>query len=390
MNKRICTVIFAYYPMDPRARRGVEALVDAGFEMDLICLRNQDEAPEEIIHGVHTYRLPLQKKRGSKLRYLWEYFAYFVLAFFKLSWLFIRKRYRIVHVNNMPDFLVFSALIPRLFGCKVVLDLQDPMPEVFIAKYNMKPSHWLIRTLRVLEKLSATFANEVLTANIAFEDLFVRSCKREKQTILMNSPDESIFTPQTPIPAKNKEKFIVMFHGTIVERNGLGDALYAINKIKDKISGLEFHVYGEGDFVSRFLDIKQALQLDDVVFFHGYTLIEDIAEALKGIDLGVIPNKRSPFTEINLPTRIFECLRMGKPVIAPDTRGIRDYFGSDDLFFFNPDEENSLADTILRAYESPALRDKMVENGLKVCEPHWWETEKQVLINMDKRLMKLD
>ena len=32
----------------------------------------------------------------------------------------------------MPDFLVFSALIPKLLGAKVVLDLHDPMPELMI------------------------------------------------------------------------------------------------------------------------------------------------------------------------------------------------------------------------------------------------------------------
>ncbi len=44
-------------------------------------------------------------------------------------------------------------------------------------------------------------------------------------------------------------------------------------------------------------------------------------------DIGVIPNRRSVFTELNMPTRIFEYLSQGKPVIAPGTPGILDYFG---------------------------------------------------------------
>ncbi len=388
MNKRICMVVFSYYPADPRPRREAEALIDAGFSVDMICLRNHNESAEETVHDVNIYRMPLQKKRGGKLRYLWEYFYFGLLAFFKLSWLFIRKSYRIVHVHNMPDILVFTALLPRLLGRKVVIDLHDPMPEVFIAKYDMADSHPMIKTLRVFEKLSIAFAHRVLTPNIAFEKLFAgRSCKPEKISVIMNSPDESIFAPQTPAPAEKKDSFIIMYHGTIVERNGLDTAIYAVAQLKDKIPGLVFHVYGEGDFVQRFLEIKEELSLGDTVQYHGFTPLEEIAEALKTINLGVIPNKRSPFTEINMPTRIFECLRMGKAVIAPDTQGIRDYFSQDDLFFFEPGDVDDLANTILKAYEQPQLRDQMLKNGLKICEPHWWVNEKQTLVNIETQLL---
>src|SRR5439155_24815829 len=56
-------------------------------------------------------------------------------------------------------------------------------------------------------------------------------------------------------------------------------------------------------------------------------------------DVGIIPNRRSIFTEINFPTRIFEYLARGKPVIAPLTTGIGDYFSKDELVVFNPRRE---------------------------------------------------
>ncbi len=388
MNKRVCMVVFSYYPADPRPRREAEALIDAGFEVDMICLRNHHETAKETVHGVNIYRMPLEKKRGGKLRYLWEYFYFGLLAFWQVSWLFMRKNYRILHVHNMPDVLVFSALLPRLLGRKVVIDLHDPMPEVFIAKYDMAENHVVIKMLRFLEKLSIGFAHQVLTPNIAFEKLFVgRGCPAEKIAVIMNAPDESIFTPQIALAAEKKDSFVVMYHGTIVERNGLDTAIYAIDKLKDKIPGLVFRVYGEGDFVQRFLHIKDTLGLGDAVQYHGFTPLEEIAAALKSIDLGVIPNKRSPFTEINMPTRIFECLRMGKPVIAPNTQGIRDYFSSEDLFFFEPGDADSLAAVILEAYEHPEKRDRILHNGLKICEPHWWVNEKQALVEIESKLL---
>jgi len=53
-------------------------------------------------------------------------------------------------------------------------------------------------------------------------------------------------------------------------------------------------------------------------------------------NVGLIPNLRNPFTEINMPTRIFENLAMEKPVIVPNTAGIRDYFDDSKMIFFEP------------------------------------------------------
>ncbi len=387
MNKRLCMVVFSYYPADPRPRREAEALVDAGWSVDMLCLRNLHESPTETVRGVQIYRLPLQKQRGGKLRYLWEYFYFGLLAFFKLTRLHISHPYRIVHVHNMPDILVFTALIPRLFGAKIVLDLHDPMPEVFIAKYEMAASHPVIRILRLFEKLSIAFAHRVLTPNLAFQALFVaRSCPPEKIQVLMNAPDERIFTPRTPSAVVNPDQFVIMYHGTIVERNGLDTALYAIAQLTAKIPGLVFLVFGEGDFVPRFLEIKAELNLQDTVRYHGHTPIEQIAATLETIDLGIIPNKRSPFTEINMPTRIFECLRMGKPVIAPRTQGILDYFAEDALFFFEPGDADDLARVILAAYQDPIRRAQVLQRGSLICEQHGWALEKQGLLNLANTL----
>ena len=67
--------------------------------------------------------------------------------------------------------------------------------------------------------------------------------------------------------------------------------------------------------------------LQDSVRYLGPKNLEQIVEAIDACDVGIIPNRRSIFTEINTPTRIFEYLSRDKPVIAPLAPGIQDYFG---------------------------------------------------------------
>jgi len=380
MIRRAAAVVFSYYPADPRVRRETEALAEAGVPVDVICLQGEGEAPVQTYGDITVHRMPLRKKRGGKLRYLWEYFLFFLMALVAVTRLHLKNRYRLVHVHNMPDFLVFTALLPRLTGTKVVLDLHDPMPEVFMAKYRVPASHPSIKLIAVQERLSISFAHLVITPNVAFRECFAkRGTPREKIEVVMNSPQESIFNRSAQVRGepKSKEEFRVMYHGTVVERHGLETALRAVKRLESLVPDLSFHVYGDGDFVPRFLELVMELKLEDRVVYHGHVPMERIAEAIPAASVGLIPNKKTPFTEINLPTRIFEYLSMGKPVIAPRTRGILDYFDEGSLHFFEAGNLESLAETILKVHTDPALRELVLRRGLEIYAKHTWREERR-------------
>jgi glycosyltransferase involved in cell wall biosynthesis len=82
------------------------------------------------------------------------------------------------------------------------------------------------------------------------------------------------------------------------------------------------------------MDTVQKHGVQDAVRYFGGKGLEEIAAAIDECDVGLIPNRRSVFTEINTPTRIFEYLARGKPVITGRAPGVQDYFGDDALFFF--------------------------------------------------------
>jgi glycosyltransferase involved in cell wall biosynthesis len=137
-----------------------------------------------------------------------------------------------------------------------------------------------------------------------------------------------------------------------------------------------FDVYGEGDYVETFLRLVREKGLTDSVHYHGHVHLDDIPGEIMKCDIGLIPNMRTEFTEINFPTRIFEYLSMGKPVIAPRTRGIMDYFDESSIYFFEPGSADSLAETILKAWYNPEEREQILVRGLQVYQAHRWDTER--------------
>ena len=130
---RVCLIRQNPFPSDPRVRKEVLALLEAGHEVDVICLRKVGQPLREVWNGAQIFRIPLRHHRSGVGRYIFQYAAFFWAAFLFVTARDAIKRYDCVQVNTLPDALVFSALIPRLRGARVVVDFQELMPEMFTA-----------------------------------------------------------------------------------------------------------------------------------------------------------------------------------------------------------------------------------------------------------------
>ena len=382
-------VLYSYYATDPRPKREAESLARAGMDVDVICLRKNSSEPwHEVINGVNVFHAPLKRRRAGKVVYMAQYGWFLFCSFLFLTLRRFKKRYKLVHVHNMPDFLVFSALVPKLLGAKVILDLHDPMPELFRSIYNLPEEHYVVRWLKKMERRSIAFAHQVVTPNLAFKKLFAsRSCRSEKIETVMNSPQTTIFNPDR-YPAKTSSAapnrpFILMYHGLLVERHGLDIAIRAVAKLRTKIPGIQLHMYGEPtDYSETIARLVSELKLEDVVKSHGFKTLNEIAECISTIDIGVIPNRSSSFTQINFPTRIFEYLAMYKPVIVPGTTGIRDYFSEDQILFFEAGDVDNLASKIEWAYTQPVELQQMMARGREVYLRNCWDAEEKRLVDL--------
>jgi glycosyltransferase involved in cell wall biosynthesis len=395
-RRRAAVVVFSHYPSDPRPRRAAEALVQSGMDVDLICLREEEREPvREVFHGVHIRRLPLKRRRGGALGYVWQYASFLTASFVLLSWRSLRRRYSLVHVHNMPDVLVFTALIPKLLGARVILDLHDPMPELMMTIFGLEQGSFAVRILKHLEKRSIKFADAVLVVNLACKRIFSgRSCLSRKVHVIMNSPDEGIFRyralPQeTQVKWNNATAFVIMYHGSLVERHGLDIAVQALARIKPSIPKAELRIYGRTTpFLEQVMRLARESGLQDSVRCFGGKKLEEIAKAIRDCDLGIIPNRRSIFTEINTPTRIFEYLSQGKPVIAPAAPGIQDYFGQEDLIFFQLGNAEDLAEKIHYVFSHWEQTEAIVRRGQEVYLAHQWRSERRRFLDLVDELLR--
>jgi len=393
IGKRAAVVLFSYYAADPRPRRETEALGQAGMEVDVICLRQDGEPRHEILNGINVHRIPMKRRRAGKFTYVFQYGSFLLSAFLLLSWWRLRRRYQLVHVHNMPDFLVFSALLPKLCGARVILDLHDPMPELLVTIFGLKEQSAGVRTIKLLEKWSMRFADLVITVNRACEKIFLgRSCPPEKIQVLMNVPDERIFKFRScddyP-PRDPAAPFVIMYHGSIVERNGLDVAVAALKILRQTVPAAQLWIFGGvTPFLTSVLAAAQADGLADSVRHLGSKTQAEIVQAIYACDVGVIPNRNNAFTEINTPTRIFEYLSLGKPVIAPSSAGITDYFTPEDIIYFELGSARDLAVQLQKVYDQPAWAREITRRGQAVYRHQCWSRVRHHFINRVVDLLK--
>ncbi len=389
--KQVCMIAYTNYLTDVRIRREAETIVrNLGYEITVLALRDSNKASSYVKDGVEVVELNMTKYRGkNKLKYVMSYLQFLFLSFMKCNKLLFSKKLDIFHVHNMPDLLVFATTLPRLLKKKVILDIHDSLPETYAAKYGSGENRFLFKLLCLEEALCCKFASKIICVNHIQNDILIkRGIPAEKITISMNVPDHKIFKSIHAKPSENKSSntFKLIYHGTITKRLGIDYTIKAVAKLIDKIPGLEFHIFGDGDDVDEFIQLSKVLGIDSIVYFNKMILLEDLIGIISSMDLGIISNRKNMATDLMLPVKMLEYVFLEIPVVAPRLNTISHYFTEDMISYFEPENVDSLADAILKLWSSKTERKKQTQKAKGFLDIYGWEKHQMDLINFYKEL----
>ncbi len=358
MNKRRALfIVHSYYLRDTRPRRHAMALADAGWEVDVICARDAGEPAVEHRDHIHITRLPARRKRGSKFRYIFEYVSFATLAFFAATSSWLRHRHRVVYVVGIPNFIVLSALVPRLGGARVFLDMRDPLPEFLQAKYALPADAPLIQALRAEERISARFASRVITVVPSMAELYTRSVPAEKIDIVMNAPDPRVFSTDIVAPgARDPDDRTMLYTGTVAERYGVDLAVRALARLRDDVPGIRLLIVTknareEGVAGARALAAREGVS--ERVIVEGPLPLAQMPAIVRTSWVGVQPNRADPLMEHSLSQKVLEWVRLGLPVVCGRTRALLDVFSEDDLLYHAPGDVEEMCARLLEAHRDP-------------------------------------
>ena len=387
MKKQIYMIAYTNYPSDARVRREAETLAATGdFEVAFLSLQDNDTAKSYELENVKVIELDVKKYRGhNKFNHMKSYLKFLLLAFCQCNRQFFARKLDIVHVHNMPNFLVLAGLLPRLCGKKMILDIHDSTPETYFAKYGKNANKLLFKLLCWEEACCCGLANKIICVNhVQRDELIGRGISSKKIAISMNVPDPKWFG-MNGIPKHNKpDKTIKMiYHGTIAKRLGIDLAIRAFARICPKDSGMEFHILGNGEGIDECMELSSLLDLDDHVHFINKMLpLESLLEILRDMDVGIVANRENAATELMLPVKLLEYIALNIPVVVPRLKAIEHYFTDDMVSYFEPENIDSLAQAILNLFNDEHRRKSQAEKAKTFLDRYGWEKHKLDLINL--------
>ena len=244
---RACMLAYTFYENDGRVMRYAEALASAGAEVDAIVLRRPGQERTGKLNSVRLIRIQERTKDESgKASHLIRLIGFFVRSMIEVTRRHWSSPYNIIHVHSVPDFEVFAAAIPKLQGARIILDIHDIVPELYAAKFESGKGTLVFKALAAVERLSARFADHVIIANdLWFDKIINRSTTRARCSVFLNYPDLTVFRPSLR-SRSDDGRFIITYPGTLNWHQGLDIAIKAMDLAKDRMSGAELHIFGEG------------------------------------------------------------------------------------------------------------------------------------------------
>jgi glycosyltransferase involved in cell wall biosynthesis len=382
--KRICMVRHGYYPGMQPNMRNAETLVSHGHEVDIICLGEKGEKRREVVRGVRVYRLQREHRRRGLLRYAFEYATFFFLAFWKLSWLSLKRRYQVVEVSGIPDFLVFSAIIPRLLGATVILFLLDHTPGVFADSFGLGPNHVVVKLLRLVERISARWADYCIGTQIVNKQILEsHGVPSSKISVVLNVPAVD-FSNYQASPSNDNGTFSLITHGHLLKRYAVQTLIRAVPLLIEEIPYLKVRVVGDGEYRPELEQLAQSLGIAEYVDFTGWVPQVKVPEYISEAHIGVvvIPSGMNPA----MPNKLLEYLAMGKPAVVTDIPAIKAYFDDNSVMYYEPDNEHDLAHCILELYRNPEKRAALAASASAVYQQYRWPVMKYEYLKVFDKL----
>jgi glycosyltransferase involved in cell wall biosynthesis len=380
MRKKLCHVFYDEYPKDSRIRRYTNLLLSEGFEVFIVCAGwKSEEEQKQNDPRLHLYRVPMTKRRSSFARRINEYMIFEVCSFFIVSWLFFTRGVRLFHVHTLPDFLVFSCIVPKAFGSRIILDFHELFPE-FMMQHRPQLGYdsLSIRILLAQERWSFAFADEVIAFHDPAKEILQGRVRTHRNvTVVMNGVDE---TEMPPLTRTSDGKFVVVYNGTISFNLNLQIILRAMVLLRDRrpdvFRAMEFRLYGDGPETPSLIEMARQLDLRNMEY-RGRLPFREMMKELSFASVCILPAKKDVYSELYYSLKLTEMIYLGIPVIATHLKTYVRYYPEDCILYFPSENLSELAERICYVHDHPRAVLKKTQRARNEYKKYHWNVMKQ-------------
>ena len=280
----------------------------------------------------------------------------------------------VVVASSPPLFSALSGLlIARLKRVPFVLEVRDLWPEAIVELGLMRPGLG-VRALGALARFLYRQASRVVVVTRAFADYLVtQGVAPEKLAVIPNGADTGLFAPDVRAGEAARDalqldgRFVVAYVGSHGLSHGLGAVLDAAAAQPE----VTFLLVGDGADRQRLLAERNRRQLSNVIMRESVAR-SDVPGLYAAADACLVPLRDVPLFSAFVPSKLFEVLAAGRPVIGAVRGEARDILArSGGALLVEPERGDQLAEAIDQLRRDPDLRAELGRRGRAFAQENY-------------------
>jgi glycosyltransferase involved in cell wall biosynthesis len=360
----------------PRMLNTAKCLLRKSYEVLVIGWdRDCSYPPSESVEGIRVERIGI---RAGDMRGPINQFLPMTMFLVKAFWKLIKYNFTVLHCHNI-DVLPLSYVVSRIKKAKLIFEAHEP------DYYAFWPKKWhvFLRIIQSLEKYFSKRADYVIVTN-SYQVEKYRNSGIENIVLIGNYPVNSIILEELPEEKFLREDLFIGRVGTIYQGTGIEEIIQAFQRLLERHKNIKLYFAGRilKGYTEEFNRLIDPIR--DKVIVAGAYHSNDIQMHYQKIDISIMPYRKSTWFKNSTPSKLFDSLANGVPVITTDIGGVGDVLKKYNCGIMVEDGDII---GIERAVESlivdVKLRKKMAQNGLEaIKEEYNWNL-------MEERLIKV-
>jgi len=368
---RVALLPSAYPPavggVEELTRHLALALVAAGDEVEVWTLLGDDSAPEtvEVRDGlvVRRFPMPLPARSASK-----------VSLTLTTGWRTMQSLRRavatfrpdVLHVQCFGPNGAYATALSRLCRIPLVVTLQGETlmddSDIFETSQSLRAALRAgLRTASVVTGCS----------QFTLDDAVARfGLPAGRGTVIFNgvAPAADAAAEPVDLPAPLGATPYVLALGRVVEKKGFDLLLAGYAAMDPAARTADLVIAGTGNALERLEAMAEESGIDDRVHFVGRLSREQVAAAMAGAELFVMPSRLEPFGIV-----VLEAWRAATAVLATDHGGPPEFVrDGEDGLLVNPFDTAAVAEALGRLLSDDALRRTLAAAGRARVEEFTW------------------
>ncbi|GAB3987144.1 glycosyltransferase family 4 protein [Spirosoma daeguense] len=293
-------------------------------------------------------------------------------------------RPRIVHIYT-PELIPFAYLF-RILGAQVVYEVQENLHKKMHLKVHNR-GFLLEKAFRWFDYLAQKHFYLIFTEH-GYLSTYTHLAK--PYAVIYNYPLLSFLEPFREPYSPNPTQPIFFYIGWLSFERAFDTLTRAMALVKIKFPNVAVHLFGQRIFTSEDLEaIPEYTTVRDNFHFYGYSDQRRALPLAKGATAGLALLKPIGDYPESYPTKLFEYMALGLPVVTSDFPLYQDVVERHQCgFCISPYDSKRLADTLTYLIEHPEVAKRMGERGRKAVEAEYnWNTEVEKLLQYYEKIL---